>query len=152
MQVYNLIEFGGEYEDYYEHLVGCYLSKEKAEQDKKFLEEKEREVQKKRELCNRCPCEYDAKTEDKEQALCEDCSLKVEVYDEERYYCENSCISYDNKYYIIKLVDVIDCVQCPCYRNAEKEDIEKALCVNPSLVKEPWAPWEKYYCENGVAE
>lgn len=43
-KIYQIHEYGGEWEDSFDYIVGSYLSKEKAEVEKKRLEEEEDEL------------------------------------------------------------------------------------------------------------
>lgn len=107
MQVYLLIEYGGQWEDYYEHIVGCYKDLNKAEKKKKKLEKENKESMEQKELCNSCPCYCGADKEDFSKVLCIKCKMeKDSIFDE--YFCENAITSYDEESYRIDALEVIE--------------------------------------------
>ena len=55
MNIYQLHEFGGEWEYSYDHLIGSYLRKERAEEEKIKAEAKEKELIKHSKRCMLCP-------------------------------------------------------------------------------------------------
>jgi hypothetical protein len=55
MVIYQLHECGGEWEDYYDHIIGSYLRKERAEEEKAKAEAKEKVKVEKGNKCKRCP-------------------------------------------------------------------------------------------------
>lgn len=64
MQVYLLVEYGGQWEDYYEYTIGCYKNQSEAEEMKLTLEKKNKTEIEQKDLCNRCPCYYEAHIKD----------------------------------------------------------------------------------------
>lgn len=55
MKIYQLHECGGEWEDYHDYIIGSYLRKERAEEEKAKAEAKEKELVQNSRKCNRCP-------------------------------------------------------------------------------------------------
>ncbi|MBO5828840.1 MAG: hypothetical protein J6R59_10385 [Paludibacteraceae bacterium] len=54
MVIYQLHEYGGEYEDTYDHIIGSYLRKERAEEEKAKAEAEEKKRREKSERCQNC--------------------------------------------------------------------------------------------------
>jgi hypothetical protein len=113
MKIYQIHEWGGEWEDRYDYIVGSYLSEEKAIVEKERLEKAEAESEK----CDNCPlffCEPDC---DKDCKKCNEYSIdkakkycdEYEPVDESNYdMCMNrkSQIYYSN--FSIEEVEVIE--------------------------------------------
>ena len=79
MKIYQIHEYGGEWEDRYDYIVGSYLSQEKAIVEKERLEKEEVEAEK----CDSCPlffCDPDCDED------CEDCG-KYRI-DKAKKYCD----------------------------------------------------------------
>ena len=55
MKIYQLHEYGGEWEDAFDHIVGSYLRKERAEEEKIKAEAKEKELIEHGKKCRECP-------------------------------------------------------------------------------------------------
>ena len=55
MKIYQLHQVGGEFEDYYDFIIGSYLRKERAEEVKAEVEEKEKKLMVNAKKCNNCP-------------------------------------------------------------------------------------------------
>lgn len=55
MKIYQLHEYGGEYEDYFDRIIGSYLHKERAEEEKFRAETEERILTEQAEKCENCP-------------------------------------------------------------------------------------------------
>ena len=55
MKIYQLHECGGEWEDYHDCIIGSYLRKERAEEEKAIREAKEKELVEHSKKCCRCP-------------------------------------------------------------------------------------------------
>lgn len=101
MKIYQVIEFSGEYEDYYEFVIGTFLNKEKATIKMNNQIEKQKSLEKKYKKC--MECEFD------ETRLNKECFKHF--YDEgitfEDYHCDN-CIYVEEKDYKIKEFEVIE--------------------------------------------
>jgi hypothetical protein len=54
MVIYQLHECGGEWEDYYDHIIGSYLRKERAEEEKAKAEAEEKKRREKSKRCQNC--------------------------------------------------------------------------------------------------
>lgn len=103
MKVYLLIEFGGQWEDYYEYIIGCYASHQMAIDEKLTLEEENETAQKQKEMCQHCLVALENKT----NPDCNMCQIRFSNLDMD-YYCENASDLYENKYYKIKELEVIE--------------------------------------------
>lgn len=55
MKIYQLHECGGEWEDYHDYIIGSYLKKERAEEERVKAETKEKELMERSHLCYYCP-------------------------------------------------------------------------------------------------
>lgn len=55
MKIYQLHKYGGEWEDAYDYIVGSYLRKERAEEERVKAETKEKELAFRGKKCNNCP-------------------------------------------------------------------------------------------------
>lgn len=60
MKIYQLHEHSGEWEDYRDRIIGSYLRKERAEEEKTKAEAREKEAMEQSKKCNRCPFLEDA--------------------------------------------------------------------------------------------
>lgn len=59
MIIYQLHKTGGCWEDYYDCIMGSYLKKERAEEEKAKAEKEEQELRNQDEKCRECPYLYD---------------------------------------------------------------------------------------------
>lgn len=55
MKIYQLHEYSGEWEDYRDRIIGSYLRKERAEEEKAKAEAREKELIEHSEKCSNCP-------------------------------------------------------------------------------------------------
>lgn len=55
MKIYQLHEYSGEWDDYRDRIIGSYLRKERAEEEKIKAEIKEKELQERADKCYYCP-------------------------------------------------------------------------------------------------
>ena len=55
MKIYQLHEYSGEYEDFSDRIIGSYLRKERAEEEKAKAELNEKDLMEHRHRCNYCP-------------------------------------------------------------------------------------------------
>lgn len=55
MKIYQVYEYGGEWEDSYNDVIATYTTKEAAEECRKYLEIREKKYVEKAEFCNKCP-------------------------------------------------------------------------------------------------
>ena len=60
MKIYQLHKCGGIWEDTYDWIIGSYMRKERAEEEKAKAEAKEREQQEQSNKCEDCPYLYDS--------------------------------------------------------------------------------------------
>lgn len=59
MLIYQLHEYGGQWEDSFDYIIGSYLKKERAEEEKAKAEAKEEELVEQHKKCDDCPFLYD---------------------------------------------------------------------------------------------
>ena len=101
MKIYQVIEFGGEYDDYYEFVIGTFLNEEKAIAEMNNQIEKQKSFENKYKKCTQC--DYD------ETRLNKECFKQF--YDEdmilENYHCDNF-IYVEEKDYKIEEFEVIE--------------------------------------------
>ena len=110
-KIYQIHETGGEYEDFFDYIVGSYLHKEKAKQElekfKDALSERRMHYQK----CSDCPAQCGC-LEDEIDEIRESCDcFAAEDADYESFiwFCKNAVHSYDASVrYEVEEVDVDD--------------------------------------------
>ena len=114
MKIYQVHEHGGEYEDYYDWIVGSYLRKERAKEHKRELEENEKTLEGRSKKCANCPfLDEDinvlpnllAKYSD----YCNNFELYNELYDGEDFediYCKNMYEHWNSSWFTIEEVEV----------------------------------------------
>lgn len=100
MKIYQLHEYSGEWEDFHDYIIGSYLRKERAEEEKAKKEAKEAELIKRSHKCNNCPfIETDEDIGDLLLMYPDYCSSikleKYDDYDENVYYCDNHYYHWD---------------------------------------------------------
>ena len=108
MTIYQLHEFGGAWEDKYDYIVGSYLSKAKAEEEKAKKERAEELSQQQSEKCGACPlCNYYCDDVEVVAAACtkycdqfsrNDCNGEID--------CKNYHCQWDANMYRIEEVEV----------------------------------------------
>lgn len=114
MKIYQIHEYGGEWEDKYDYIVGSYLSEKKAIIKKEQLEKEEKIRQK----CNSCPLYYCQEECDNNCDGCLDRSIqKIKTYcnkyepfnkKEGSMKCINFTHNYEESYFRIEEVEVIE--------------------------------------------
>lgn len=106
MKVYLLIEYDGLWEDYHEYIVGCYASYQMAIDELSTLEEEDRRMLEQKVKCQSCPVLYGA-LKGETNPDCSMCQMRLNSIDMD-YYCENANDLYEDKYYKIKELEVIE--------------------------------------------
>lgn len=113
MKIYQIHETGGQYEDYFDYIVGTYLHKDKAEIDMQILIDKEELRRQEYEKCQSCPIgNLDLNVDTIEamrsicQEYCDSSQIFEQLYDE--YVCENEAIYWDDRGYHITEIEVIE--------------------------------------------
>lgn len=108
-KVYQIHEYGGEWEDAFDYIVGSYLSEEKAITEKKNLEAEEDNLYNLYQKCCACPLYLP----DKMKEYCD----KYEPFDKDKHsldefdgdeFCVNHSWYFENTYYKIEEVEVIE--------------------------------------------
>lgn len=119
-KIYQIHEYGGQWEDAYDYIVSSYFSEDKAIAEKERLEMEEEERRK----CESCPLYF---CEDECDGDCEECNKhnvekakaycdKYEPFDKAKHDpeeydesdgCVNRYLHYENSYYKIEEVEVI---------------------------------------------
>ena len=105
-KIYQIHEYGGEWEDAYDYIRSSYLSEEKAKTEMERLEKEENELQELRDRCQNCPLIFNKK----DVNISEYCDKYEWGYDED--YKEESCLNeywthYDS-YFRLEEVEVIE--------------------------------------------
>lgn len=107
MTIYQLHECGGEYEDYYNRIIGTYLRKERAEEEKAKAEAKEKELVEHSRKCNHCPfLEFDLSMDELFSLYSEYCSEAELEEDKYGLECENYYSHWDESSFYISEVEV----------------------------------------------
>ena len=110
MKIYQLHKYGGEWEDSYDHIIGSYLRKERAEEMLSYFQEQEMMAQELNSHCKNCPM-LNSATIDSEK-LAEECVtycnnfIRVNYDDGDDCDCENWLPIYEKSYYRIEEVEV----------------------------------------------
>ena len=110
MKIYQLHECGGEWENYHDYIIGSYLRKERAEEEKVKAEVKEKELIEHSKRCINCPfLEEDfANLNDlmsEYSDYCNEAELEDGNYGID---CENYCVHYGENNFYIEEVKVED--------------------------------------------
>lgn len=112
MKIYQLHEYGGEWEDYFDNIIGSYIHKERAEGEKRRAEAKEKE---KFEFSNRCQnCPFLGESYKDLATLIKlhyDYCDKAKLEDDGEEWgitCDNYYIQWDKSKFRIEEVEVIE--------------------------------------------
>ena len=110
MKIYQLHEYGGEWEDAYDYIIGSYLRKERAEEvmaQAKLQDESDRELSRR---CNRCPFTNCWEPDDKVAKQCEQYCDKFKYIDlgDDGFDCGNYTTHWNDVYFRIEEVEVIE--------------------------------------------
>ena len=104
MIIYQLHKYSGEWEDFRDRIVGSYLRKERAIEEKNRLEAEESKLIEQSRKCGKCPYLYDYFIAN--EKLLEYCSnAKLEEYDDD-IDCDNYYQHYDEATFKIEEVEV----------------------------------------------
>lgn len=107
MKIYQLHEYGGEWEDHYDYIIGSYLKKERAEEEKIKSETKENELREQGKQCSNCPFLDNPQALDALLSKYSDYCDKAEL--EESEYgvdCNNYFSKWDESSFAIEEVEV----------------------------------------------
>ena len=110
MKIYQIHEYGGEWEDRYDYILGSYLSKEKAITEKERLEKEEEQVRK----CQKCYRQYLSENKSVDREYCNRCEPfnkdihegALDDYDDEG--CIHYFFSFHDSHFKIEEVEVIE--------------------------------------------
>ena len=113
MKIYQIHKTGGEWEDFYDIIVGSYLSKEKAEKELEVQQNHEQMLRDQSSKCASCPyIDYEIDTpEDLKKQFkafpdyCKDAKVEITASGNE---CENYFSLWDQSYFKIEEVEVIE--------------------------------------------
>lgn len=104
MKIYQLHEYGGEYEDHYDYIIGSYLRKKRAEEEKTKAEAKEKELREHHKRCNSCPfIETQTNLLNSFPNYCSEARLEET---ECGIDCENFYLKWDESIFKIEIVEV----------------------------------------------
>ena len=109
MKIYQLHEYSGEWEDFRDRIIGSYLRKERAEDEKAKAEQKEKLLIERGKRCNNCPVfdEYPFASFDsvctKHSDYCSEMKLEETEYG---LNCKNYFHHWDDATFEIKEVEV----------------------------------------------
>ena len=104
MKIYQLHEYSGEWEDYRDRIIGSYLRKERAEEEKAKAEAKEKELVEQHKKCDECLYLYDAYITNEE--LLSYCAKAKLEEDDDDINCVNYYTHWDEATFEIKEVEV----------------------------------------------
>lgn len=104
MLIYQLHKYGGQWEDSFDYIIGSYLKKERAEEEKVKAEAEEKELVEQDKKCNDCPFLYDDFIDnDKLLSYCSKAKLTKNEYGTS---CENYYTHWDESIFKITEVEV----------------------------------------------
>ena len=108
MRIYQLHKYGGEWEDSFDIIIGSYLRKERAEEEKAKAEAEEDRLIERSKKCNNCPfIEYPCGNLNnlllKYPDYCSEAKLEG---DEMGIYCENYYSNWDEATFEIEEIEV----------------------------------------------
>lgn len=114
MKIYQLHKYAGEYEDFYDRIIGSYLRKERAEEEKTKAEAKEKSLIEKSEKCSECPFVWDydssiTNIDDFHNFYAEHpnyCNEMVLRDGFDGIYCDNFYSHYEEEHFEIEEVEV----------------------------------------------
>ena len=106
MKIYQLHEYGGEWEDRYDHIIGSYLKKERAQEEKWKAQLKEKLLIEHSERCEDCPFIGESTYNFIENRYSDYCS-KMDLEETEcGYDCKNYYYKWDKSSFKIVEVEV----------------------------------------------
>ncbi len=117
MKIYQIHEYGGEWEDKFDYIVGSYLSEERAIAEKMKLETNEENYIKRAEKCSKCPLYAYSKEYNTNNLYlyCDDYEpFDEDIHDPNEYDEDEECINYIYNYsweyvsYYVEEVEVIE--------------------------------------------
>ena len=106
-KIYQIHEYGGQWEDRYDYIRASYLSKEKAEAEKERMEAEENHIRELSEKCHSCPLNIYTEENICIEEYCDE--YKPYKYDDDdEEFCENDAWNYEYSYFEIEEVEVIE--------------------------------------------
>lgn len=108
MKIYQLHKYSGEWEDFHDYIIGSYLKKERAEEEKKKAEAEEKELIERSHRCANCPfLEEDFKNLNDLLSEYPDYCTEAKLEDEDYGIdCENYYTHWDESTFEILEVEV----------------------------------------------
>ncbi|MDD5980170.1 MAG: hypothetical protein PUC23_03560 [bacterium] len=105
MKIYQLHHYHGSYEDFHDMIIGSYLKKDRAEEEKAKLDDKEKKLEEQGNKCAECPILYSDSLDvvDKYPNYCSEAKLEESEYGVE---CDNYYIYWGEDSFEIKEVEV----------------------------------------------
>ena len=106
MKIYQLHKYSGEYEDFYDNIIGSYIKKERAEEEKVKAAAEERELIEQSKKCYKCPYLCDAYIPNDELlSYCPKAKLEKNEFDND-IDCQNYHLHWDEATFEIQEVEV----------------------------------------------
>lgn len=108
MKIYQLHKYGGEWEDSFDYIIGSYLRKERAEEEKTKAELKDEENRKLSRHCSNCPLTDGWSLNDEVAKKCEKYCDKFKYVDmgDDGFDCDNYTAYWCDVYFRIEEVEV----------------------------------------------
>ena len=110
MKIYQLHKYGGEFEEYYDDIIGTYLRKERAEDERNKAYDEHEQLRKQWRYCARCPlCDdwyLNDKTKEKCKQYCE--KFKPVEFGFDGFTCDNYVGRWEEAYFRIEEEEVIE--------------------------------------------
>lgn len=115
MKIYQIHEYGGEWEDKYDYIVNSYASENKAKAELEQLEQEEEEYREWSDRCGNCPLFklFKRKSDIKVDEYCDKYEpFDINKHDPEEYCEDEPCVNYyihrEYCFYRIEEVEVIE--------------------------------------------
>lgn len=106
-KIYQIHEYGGEWEDSYDYIRASYLSEEKAIAEKERMEIEEESIRELSKKCHGCPLYWHPKGDTSIEEYCDKYEPEKDEDDDE-VYCVNEAWNHEYRYYRIKEEEVIE--------------------------------------------
>lgn len=116
MEVYQLHQRGGEYEDRYDYIVATYLREQDAEKHQQKLLAEQQEKIRQRDFCGNCPVSEMSKRQwnSRKDEITEYCKNAQIDYEGNSVWCDNRVSYWWDEYeesYYVEEIDVVECVE-----------------------------------------
>lgn len=110
MTIYQLHEYGGQWEDAFDYIISSYMRKERAEEEKLKAEEKEAKRTEQCKKCNNCPIgdeDLQADTLEYAKHTCRNYCSRAEIFEDKfGYDCEHYEVCWEESRFRVEEIEV----------------------------------------------